>query len=122
MLGLILCEPLSTYLSADREPSMIQMVSLSASMLMILYSQSKAWYAAKPEEKFVQDVARKMALSLVLLMPNTAVLGVGVIIVVMGSWHTFTMVGYCFAGVCPILLIVCCCACVSAAYSWMLLV
>ena len=79
-------------------------------MLMILCSQSKAWYAAQPEDNLVQDVARKMALSLVLLIPNTAVLGVGVIIVVMGSWHTFTMVGYCFAGVCPILLIVCCCA------------
>ena len=89
---------LSTYLSADREPSMIQMVSLSASMLMILYSQSNAWYAAKPEEKFVQDVARKMALSLVLLMPNLAVLGTGVIVVVLGSWNILTIAGYCLAG------------------------
>ena len=86
-------------------------------MLMILSSQSKAWYAAKPEDNLVQDVARKMALSLVLLMPNTAVLGVGVIIVLMGSWHTFTMVGYCFVGVCPILLIGCCCACLMMDYE-----
>ena len=83
----------------DREPSLIQMVSLSASMLMILYSQSNAWYAAKPEEKFVQDVARKMALSLVLLMPNLAVLGVGVITVIMvDSWDSFIIAGYCLAG------------------------
>ena len=99
----ILCVPLSTYLSVDREPSMIQMVSLSASMLMILYSQSNAWYAAKPEEKFVQDVARKMALSLVLLMPNLAVLGVGTIAVIMvpimvKSWNFFIIAGYCLAG------------------------
>ena len=83
---------------------MIQMVSLSASMLMILYSQSNAWYAAKPEKKFVQDVARKMALSLVLLMPNLAVLGVGVIAVIMvpvtmvDSWNFFIIAGYCLAG------------------------
>ena len=78
---------------------MIQMVSLSASMLMILYSQSNAWYAAKPEENFVQDVARKMALSLVLLMPNLAVLGIGVIVVIMvDSWNFLIIAGYCLAG------------------------
>ena len=89
---------LSTYLFADREPSVIQMVSLSASMLMILYSQANAWYAAKPEENLIQDVARKMALSLALLMPNLAVLGVGVILVVMRTWYIFTIAGYCLAG------------------------
>ena len=68
-------------------------------MLMILYSQSNAWYAAKPEERFVQDFARKMALSLVLLMPNLAVLGVGVIVVIMvDSWNFFIIAGYCLAG------------------------
>ena len=77
---------------------MIQMVSLSASVLMILYSQSNAWYAAKPEENLVQDIARKLSLSLFLLMPNLAVLGVGVIIVIMGSWYIFTIAGYCLAG------------------------
>ena len=75
------------------------MVSLSASMLIILYYQSNAWYAAEPEEKFVQDVARRMALSLFLLMPNLAVLGVGVIVVIMvDSWNIFIIAGYCLAG------------------------
>ena len=83
---------------ADREPSLIQVLSLAASMLMILYSQSNAWYAAKPENNLVQDIARKLALSLVLLMPNLAVLGVGVIIVVMRTWYIFTIAGYCLAG------------------------
>ena len=92
---------LQTYIvcvRADREPSLIQLLSLSASMLMILYSQSDAWYAAKPEDDLVQDIARKMALSLVLLIPNMTVLGVGVIVVVLGSWNIFIIVGYCFAG------------------------
>ena len=97
---------LQTYIicvKADREPSMIQLLSLSASMLMILYSQSNAWYAAKPEDNLVQDIARKMALSLVLLMPNLAVLGIGVITVIMvpimvKSWNFFIIAGYCLAG------------------------
>ena len=78
---------------------------------MILYSQSNAWYAGKPEENLVQDITRKMALSLVLLMPNLAVLGVGVIVVLMGSWN---IVAYFFAGICSILIIGCCCAHVCA--------
>ena len=65
---------------------------------MILHSQSNAWYAAKPEENLVQDIARKLALSLVLLMPNLAILGVGVIVVVMRTWYMFTIVGCCLAG------------------------
>ena len=77
---------------------MIQMVSLSVSVLMILYSQSNAWYAAKPEENLVQDIARKMALSMFLLMPNLAVLGLGVIAVLMRSWNMFIIAAYCFAG------------------------
>ena len=77
---------------------MIQIVSLSASVLMILYSQSNAWYAAKPEENLVQDIARKLSLSLFLLMPNLAVLGVGVIIVIMRTRYMFTIAGYCLAG------------------------
>ena len=83
---------------ADRQPSLIQSLSLSASILMILYSQAKAWYAAKPEENLVQDIARKMALSLVLLMPNLAVLGTGVIVVVLGSLKILTIAGYCIVG------------------------
>ena len=77
---------------------MIQMVSLSASLLMILYCQSNAWYAAKPEENLVQDVARKIAISLVLFMPNLAVLATGVIVVLMRSWNIFIIAAYCFAG------------------------
>ena len=84
---------------------MIQMVSLSASMLMILYSQSNAWYAAKPEENLVQDIIRKLFLSLLLLMPNLAIFGVGVIFVLMSSWHTLTIVAYCFAGTFAIMII-----------------
>ena len=68
-------------------------------MIMILYSQSNAWYAGKPEENLVQDIARKIALSLVLLMPNLAVLGVGVIVVIMvDSLNFFIIAGYCLAG------------------------
>ena len=71
-------------------------------MIMILYSQSNAWYAGKPEENLVQDIARKIALSLVLLMPNLAVFGVGVTFVLMGSWN---IMAYFFVGLCSILII-----------------
>merc|ERR1719464_2048707 len=99
---------LQTYIicvRADRDPSLIQLLSLSASMLMILYSQANAWYAAKPENDLVQDIARKMALSLVLLMPNLAVLGTGVIVVLMRTRYMFTIAGYCLAGTCSLMLI-----------------
>merc|ERR1711974_207162 len=67
----------------DRVPSTTQILSLLGSILMILIGQTKAWYATKPEPDLLKDLKRKIAIAFLLVIPNTAILGGGVFLVLL---------------------------------------
>ena len=67
---------------ADRVPSAIQIVGLFTSVMMIILAQVKAWYANQSEENVVEDIKRKIVISVLLLIPNFAAFGSGLIIAV----------------------------------------
>ena len=47
---------------------------------MILLGQANAWYANQPEDNIVKDIKRKMKIAALLLIPNAATLGSGLMI------------------------------------------
>ena len=53
---------------------------------MILMGQANAWYANKPESSLIEDIKRKIAIAVLLLSPNIAVIGGGLIMV--AQWST----------------------------------
>jgi len=76
---------LQTYIvctRADRVPSLIQISALTTSILMILLGQVNAWYANQPESNIVKDIKRKISTAILLLVPNAATLGSGLMIAV----------------------------------------
>merc|ERR1711971_558532 len=48
----------------------------------ILLAQAKAWYANQPEISVVADIKRKIVIAVLMLIPNLAVFGSGLIIAV----------------------------------------
>ena len=67
--------------SDHRVPSSIQITALCTSCLMILMGQANAWYANKPESSLIEDIKRKIAIAVLLLSPNIAVIGGGLIVI-----------------------------------------
>ena len=67
---------------ADRVPTAIQIVGLFTSVMMIILAQVKAWYANQSEGNVVEDIKRKIVISFLLLIPNFAAFGSGLIIAV----------------------------------------
>ena len=55
-------------------------LALSTSVLLILLGQANAWYSNNPENNLVKDIKRKVAIAILLLIPNTAALGSGLLI------------------------------------------
>ena len=48
---------------------------------MILLGQANAWYANQPEDNIVKDIKRKVKIAILLMIPNAATLGSGLMIV-----------------------------------------
>ena len=67
---------------ADRVPSAPQIIALVTSVIMIILAQAKAWYANQPEISVVADIKRKIVIAVLMLIPNLAVFGSGLIIAV----------------------------------------
>ena len=47
---------------------------------MILLGQANAWYANQPEDNIVKDIKRKVKIAFLLMIPNAATLGSGLMI------------------------------------------
>ena len=47
---------------------------------MILLGQANAWYANQPEDNIVMDIKRKLKIAILLMIPNAATLGSGLMI------------------------------------------
>ena len=60
--------------------SISTIIALSTSVLLILLGQANAWYSNNPENNLVKDIKRKVAIAILLLIPNTAALGSGLLI------------------------------------------
>ena len=56
------------------------LTALTTSILMILLGQANAWYANQPEDNIVKDIKRKLKIAVLLLIPNAATLGSGLMI------------------------------------------
>ena len=56
------------------------LTALTTSILMILLGQANAWYANQPEDNIAKDIKRKMKIAILLLIPNAATLGSGLMI------------------------------------------
>merc|ERR1711974_584567 len=114
----------------DRVPSSTQIFSLTGSILMILIGQANAWYATKPEPDLLKDLKRKIAIAFLLFIPNTAILGGGVFLVLLwqdllryydyGYYYYYYYI-LLFAFIIPIIVLItagllacsmrCCCSC-----------
>ena len=58
----------------------VGLTALTTSILIILLGQANAWYANQPESNIVKDIKRKMSIAILLLVPNAATLGSGLMI------------------------------------------
>ena len=56
------------------------LIALTTSILMIILGQANAWYANQPEDNIVKDVKRKIKIAFLLMIPNAATLGSGLMI------------------------------------------
>jgi len=65
----------------DRAPSSIQITALCTSCLMILVGQANAWYANNPETSLIEDIKRKIAIAVLLVIPNVTVIGGALILI-----------------------------------------
>ena len=48
---------------------------------MILVGQANAWYANEPETSIIKDIKRKIAIAVLLVIPNVTVIGGALIVI-----------------------------------------